>query len=139
MPGKMISRVRNMVASGQVEFLYYLHNDPGFVNNINVYVSNPLRSDLDQIEGPLCSNLQSQLRQSYQRSENVRVYGCERKKLYNIDSISSAFDGVLAGSRSYSFLFNSNSGTINLTITCKLARCREVFSDSATLFKNMRF
>ena len=47
----MISRVRNMVASGQIEFLYYLHNDPGFVNNINVYVSDPRRSNLDQIEG----------------------------------------------------------------------------------------
>ena len=44
----------------------------------------------------------------------------------------------MVGSRSYGFLFNSNSGTVTLTITCKLAKCREVFADAEALFKNMR-
>ena len=139
MDQSMVRRIRQMVTSGQFELLYYRGSDPDFKDNINVFVSNPLRSDLDRVEAPLCGNLQNDIRNAYNRTEHTQIYACERKKIYQVDSISYAFDGAVVGSRSYGFLFNSNSGTVTLTITCKLAMCREVFTDAETLFKNMRF
>jgi len=135
----MISRIRQMVSSGRFELLYYRRNDPDFKDNINLFVSNPQRSDLGAVEQPLCSSLQSDLRNAYQRTENTEVYGCERKSLHGVDSISYAFDGAVVGSRSYGFLFNSNSGSVTMTITCKNSKCREIFPEAETLFRNMRF
>ncbi len=135
----MVARVRQMVSSGRFELLYYRFNDPDFKDNINVFVSSPKRSNLAQTESPLCARLQNDIRNAYQRTEYTQIYGCERKQLYNIDSISYAFDGQIIGSRSYGFLFNSNSGTVTLTITCKVSKCLEVLTDVEALFKNMRF
>ena len=128
-----------MVTSGQFELIYYRHNDPDFRDNINVFVSNPQPVNLETAEGQLCANLQDDIRKAYNRSEFTEIYACERKRLYGVDSISYAFDGAVIGSRSYGFLFNSSSGGVTLTITCKLAKCREVVTDAEALFKNMRF
>lgn len=139
MDPEMIARIRQMVTSGRFELLYYRHNDPDFKDNINLFVSNPRRSDIAAAEQPLCSSLQSDLQNAYQRSEYTEVYGCERKSLHGVDSISYAFDGAVIGSRSYGFLFNSGSGSVTMTITCKLSKCEEIFPEAETLFRNMRF
>ncbi len=138
MDQSMVSRIRQMVKSGQFELLYYRHNDADFKDNINVFVSSPQPSNLDQTEGPLCANLQNDIRKAYNRTEYTEIHACGRKQLYDIDSISYAFDGAVIGSRSYGFLFNSNSGTVTLTITCKFSKCLEVVRDAEALFKNMR-
>lgn len=135
----MVSRIREMVSSGRFELLYYQRNDPDFKDNINVFVSSAQQSDLAAVEPQLCANLQQDIRNAYQRSDHTRIYGCERKRLYGVDSISYAFDGAVIGSRSYGFLFNSSQGSVTMTLTCKNSKCAEVFAEAEPLFSNMRF
>lgn len=139
MDASMVARLRQMVTSGRFELLYYRRNDPDFKDNINLFVSNPQRSDIGAMAGRLCSSLQSDIRNAYQRSEYTEIYGCERKSQFGVDSVSYVFDGAVVGSRSYGYLFNSNSGSVTLTLTCKNSKCQEIVPDAEALFKNMRF
>ena len=134
----MADLLRNKVAAGDFELLYYRHSDRDFKDNINVFISSPRRSDLDRVAGPLCANLPSEIRKAHGRIEHAETYGCELKRLYGVDTISYAFDGAVIGSRSYGFLFNSKRGSVTMTITCKVAKCPEVFADAEAIFRNMR-
>ena len=139
MDQSILAQIRQMAASGKFELLYYGKNDPDFKDNINLFISNPAKTDLSAVASQFCGSLQADIRNAYNRAEFTQVYGCERARLYAVDTISYAFDGAVAGSRSFGFLFNSNSGSITLTITCKNSKCGEVTAAAQELFENIRF
>jgi hypothetical protein len=139
MDQSILAQIKQMAASGKFELLYYGNNDPDFKDNINLFISNPAKTDLSAVESQFCSNLPADIRNAYNRSEFAQVYGCERALLYAVETISYAFDGAVPGSRSFGFLFNSNSGSITLTITCKNSKCGEVTAAAQELFQNIRF
>lgn len=132
------AQVKQMAMSGRIELLYYKHSDADFNDNINLFVSNPQRTDLALAISPLCNDLQAQLQQAYSRTDFTEVYGCALRRVYSTDTVSYAFDGAVIGSRSYGYLFNSGSGTITLTITCKNSKCDEVRTDAESLFLDMQ-
>ncbi len=139
MDKSLVSQIKQMAASGKFELLYYANNDPDFKDNINLFISSNTRSNLKTAQAQLCGSLQSEIRNAYNRSEHTEVYGCELARIYDVDTISYAFDGAVIGSRSFGFLFNSNSGSITLTITCKNSKCKEVTTAAQSLFENIRF
>ena len=134
----VISRIRQMASSGQFELLYYRNSDADFNDNINLFVSNPAKTDLMLALDSLCNSLQAQLQQAYNRTENTSVHSCEYTNIALVDVLAYAFDGAIVGSRSFGYMFNTRAGTVTMTVTCKLSRCDEVRADAERLFLEIR-
>ena len=131
------SSIRQMAESGRYEFLYYRSSDADFHDNVNLFVSNPEPSDLALAEKPLCDGLQSQLQQAFNCTEFTEVYYCQRGDNPLVDMLIYAFDGAVIGTRSYGYVFNTNAGTVTMTLTCKLSKCEVAKADVERLFLEM--
>ena len=132
------TKVQEMALSGRFELLYYRKSDNDFNDNINLFVSNPARTDLALALGSLCQNLQAQLQQAYNRVDFTSVHSCEFTNIALVEMLAYAFDGAIIGSRSYGYIFNTRAGTVTMTVTCKLAKCEEVKADAERLFLEIR-
>lgn len=132
------SKVQQMAMSGQFELLYYRKSDADFHDNTSLFISNPAPTDFVLALNALCQNLQPQLQQAYNRSDFTSVHSCEHTNIALVDMLAYAFDGAFIGSRSYGYIFNTQAGTVTMTVTCKLVKCQEVKTDAERFFLEIK-
>ena len=129
-----VAQVRQMTESGRFEFLYHRHSDGDFQDNVNFFLSDPNPSNLALALQPLCDSLQAQLQQAFNRTEFTTVHFCQQGENPFIDMLVYSFDGAVIGTRSFGYVFNTSSGTVTMTLTCKVSKCEQVRPDAEKLF-----
>jgi hypothetical protein len=137
MDSSLKSRIKKMALSGKMELLYYKNSDVDFYDNINLFIEQQQKSDINKRSKELCAILPQQIKQAYNRKDYTNMYYCKSEKVYGVNTISYSFDGAIYGTRSYGYYFNTKEATITLTITCKNSKCNEVKKDADLIFKKL--
>ena len=132
------SQIKKMALAGKMEALYYKDSDVDFLDNINIIIGQKKVSNLLQRTKELCMVLPAQIKQAWKRNDYSDVRYCKYAKVYGVNTISYAFDGLNYGTTSYGYYFNTKKNTITLTITCKNNKCKKVKSDAELIFQDMK-
>ena len=134
----VIDKIRQMAETGRFELLYYRLSDDDFHDNVNLFISSPEPTDLALGLHSLCKDMQVRLQSVFKRTEFTEVYYCQQGENPLIDMLIYAFDGAVIGTRSFGYVFNTEAGTVTMTLTCKVSKCDQLKADAERIFLEMK-
>jgi len=86
-----------------------------------------------------CPNLASNLKKAYGGESSPKVYYCNIKKVFGIETLTFSYDSIYPGVKSIGYLFNTNEKMIRFFLSCKKEFCPEIQNETELIFKNMTF
>lgn len=132
----MLAQVKNNILSGRTEIMYSTKSTGGFGDNINVMVTMGKVVNKSQVN-QLCSQMPQAFKRMFGKS--IKFYECGLRKIGNMKVLYMNFDGVMPGTRSAQYQFQTEPGKLVIaTLTCKNSSYAKLNKEFNNFIRNVK-
>ena len=132
----LLTQVKQNILSGKTEIMYSKSRVAGFGDNINVLLT--MGNLITKInENKLCTQMPQAFKSMFKRY--IQFYECGLKTVGNLKVLYLNFEGVLPGTRSAQYQFQTGPGKLVIaTLTCKNRNYEKLNKDFNDFVRNIK-